>query len=190
MSDTPPPPPPPPPASPPPPPAAPPPAAGTPAVGAYSPWINRVGGYILRALAIVPIYLVAVVLAAILGDIGIIFLLAGYVFAIVASIRFIIQRAHLGYDLGDRVVGQRLVREATNQPMGSGWSVFGRQIAHILDALPCYLGFLWPLWDAKKQTFADKVLSTVVVTDETPARHEAKDLFLNAVMFWTPVTKS
>ncbi len=157
--------------------------------GSYSPWINRVGAYVLRAIAVLPVYVGAFVLAAIVGDIGFVFILIGYVFAVAASIRFIIQRAHLGYDIGDRVLSQRLVREATNQPMGSGWSVFGRGIAHILDALPCYLGFLWPLWDAKKQTFADKVVSTVVVTDNTAGRHEAKDLFVNAIMFWTPVTK-
>jgi hypothetical protein len=26
-----------------------------------------------------------------------------------------------------------------------------------------YLGYLWPLWDAKRQTFADKICSTVVL---------------------------
>ncbi|WUN50496.1 RDD family protein [Streptomyces sp. NBC_00306] len=31
------------------------------------------------------------------------------------------------------------------------------------DSIACYLGWLWPLWDAKKQTFADKVCNTVVV---------------------------
>jgi hypothetical protein len=36
-------------------------------------------------------------------------------------------------------------------------------LAHILDSLPCYLGYLWPLWDAKRQTFADKVMGTVVI---------------------------
>ncbi len=24
----------------------------------------------------------------------------------------------------------------------------------------CYLGYLWPLWDKKKQTFADKIFGT------------------------------
>lgn len=38
-----------------------------------------------------------------------------------------------------------------------------RGIAHVLDALPILLGFLWPLWDAKKQTFADKVCGTLVI---------------------------
>jgi hypothetical protein len=26
-----------------------------------------------------------------------------------------------------------------------------------------YLGYLWPLWDAKRQTFADEICSTVVL---------------------------
>jgi hypothetical protein len=40
---------------------------------------------------------------------------------------------------------------------------FVRYIAHVLDSIPCYLGYLWPLWDAKRQTFADKVIGTVVI---------------------------
>ena len=44
------------------------------------------------------------------------------------------------------------------------WLSIGRGILHIIvDALPCYLGFLWPLWDQKRQTFADKIVNTVVV---------------------------
>ena len=38
---------------------------------------------------------------------------------------------------------------------------------HILDALT-YVGFLWPLWDAKRQTFADMLMRTVVVDDSVP----------------------
>ncbi len=51
---------------------------------------------------------------------------------------------------------------ANGQVIGGGMGI-ARYILHILDAIPCYLGFLWPLWDAKKQTFADKILKTVVV---------------------------
>ena len=40
---------------------------------------------------------------------------------------------------------------------------FVRQLAHILDGIPCYIGYLWPLWDAKRQTFADKVIGTYVI---------------------------
>jgi hypothetical protein len=34
-------------------------------------------------------------------------------------------------------------------------------VAHLLDSIVCNLGYLFPLWDAKRQTIADKVMSTV-----------------------------
>jgi uncharacterized RDD family membrane protein YckC len=32
----------------------------------------------------------------------------------------------------------------------------------VLDGV-LYLGYLWPLWDPRKQTFADKIVGSVVV---------------------------
>ena len=43
--------------------------------------------------------------------------------------------------------------------IGFGLSVV-RYFAHFLDAI-CYIGYLWPLWDDKRQTFADKIMTTV-----------------------------
>ena len=68
-----------------------------------------------------------------------------------------------GQSYGKKIAGTRLISEATGQPPGGGLGI-GRHFVHILDAIPCYLGFLWPLWDSKRQTFADKLLKTVVVT--------------------------
>ena len=56
--------------------------------------------------------------------------------------------------------GATLVRDG--QPVGFGLAI-GRQFLHILDSLPFYIGYLWPLWDERRQTFADKVADTVVV---------------------------
>ena len=36
-----------------------------------------------------------------------------------------------------------------------------REIAHAVDAAIFYVGYLFPLWDAKRQTLADKMLATV-----------------------------
>ncbi len=52
---------------------------------------------------------------------------------------------------------------ATSQPIGMG-KAFVRDIAHIVDSVICYVGWLFPLWDEKRQTLADKMQSTVVVT--------------------------
>ena len=68
-----------------------------------------------------------------------------------------------GQTIGRKMVGITLVGEETGQPIGTGMA-FVRDLAHVLDSLPFYVGWLWPLWDSKRQTFADKVVKTVVVS--------------------------
>lgn len=98
-----------------------------------------------------------------LGIAGIVIAGVSYLALFVFTIwNLVIRQGRTGYSLGKQWVGIRLVKEATGQPMG-GWMCFVRSLCHILDALPCYLGFLWPLWDAKRQTFADKIMSTIVI---------------------------
>jgi uncharacterized RDD family membrane protein YckC len=72
------------------------------------------------------------------------------------------QQGETGQSYGKKIAGTRLLREQDGQLLGGGLGI-GRFFLHILDALPCYLGFLWPLWDAKKQTFADKIVKSVVI---------------------------
>jgi uncharacterized RDD family membrane protein YckC len=72
------------------------------------------------------------------------------------------RQGRTGSSLGKSAVRIKVVSESTGQPIGAGM-MFLRALCHILDALPCYVGFLWPLWDQKRQTFADKIMSTVVV---------------------------
>jgi uncharacterized RDD family membrane protein YckC len=67
-----------------------------------------------------------------------------------------------GQTVGKKVMNIKLLREADGQVVGVGLSI-ARYFVHIVDVIPCLIGYLWPLWDAKKQTFADKILSTVVV---------------------------
>lgn len=74
-----------------------------------------------------------------------------------------------GQSIGKKAVGISLLDEATGQPIGGG-SAFVRDLAHILDGMVCYIGFLWPLWDDKRQTFADKMMSTVVIQGPPPGK--------------------
>ena len=73
-----------------------------------------------------------------------------------------VRQGRTGYSLGKGIVGIRLLGENSGQPIGGGMS-FVRYLLHFLDSFACYLGWLWPLWDSKRQTFADKILRTVVV---------------------------
>ncbi|WAJ44159.1 RDD family protein [Mycobacterium sp. Aquia_216] len=67
-----------------------------------------------------------------------------------------------GSSLGKTVLKIKVVSETTGQPIGFGLSVV-RDLAHFVDAVICFIGFLFPLWDAKRQTIADKILTTVVL---------------------------
>lgn len=68
----------------------------------------------------------------------------------------------LGQTLGKRVVGIRVIDADTAQFIGMGRGI-GRYFARLLSWLPCGLGYLWPLWDDRKQTFHDKIVRSVVV---------------------------
>jgi uncharacterized RDD family membrane protein YckC len=69
----------------------------------------------------------------------------------------------VGQTPGKKVMGLKVVSEATGQTIGGGAGI-GRGFLHIVDAIICYIGFLFPLWDAKRQTIADKIIKTVVVS--------------------------
>ena len=115
---------------------------------AYAALIDFVGPWILAAL----IYRGSTALGAILW---------------LAALAWGIYNAYLGgqtgQSYGKKIAGTRLLLEATGQPPGGGLGI-GRFFLHIVDSIPCYVGYLWPLWDSKKQTFADKLVKTLVVT--------------------------
>lgn len=73
-----------------------------------------------------------------------------------------------GASIGKSVLKFKVVSENTGQPVGFGLSLL-RQIAHLVDAVICCIGYLFPLWDAKRQTLADKIMSTVCLPLEDEA---------------------
>ena len=73
-----------------------------------------------------------------------------------------------GSSIGKSVLKFKVVSENTGQPLGFGLSVL-RQIAHVVDAVPFCTGYLFPLWTAKRQTLADKIMATVCLPPEETA---------------------
>ena len=67
-----------------------------------------------------------------------------------------------GQSLGRKWMGISLVFEHTGQPIG-GWRAFGRDLLHILDWF-CFIGFIAAGFTEKRQTFADMIVKTIVVT--------------------------
>jgi uncharacterized RDD family membrane protein YckC len=71
-----------------------------------------------------------------------------------------IKQGRTGQSVGKKAMSLYLVDQRTGNPIGAGMA-FVRDLAHFLDGI-FYVGYLWPLWDPKKQTFADKLVGTVV----------------------------
>lgn len=145
-------------------------------VNPYASWLTRLAGRLLDGIIMAPAYVIGAIGDALYTDaaatgnsqsVGLAMMILGYTAAAAFSIwNTILRQGRTGSSIGKSMVGIVLISEQTGRPIG-GWRVFGREILHILDALPCYLGYFWPLWDPKKQTFADKIMSTVVVS-KTP----------------------
>jgi uncharacterized RDD family membrane protein YckC len=67
-----------------------------------------------------------------------------------------------GSSLGKSLLKFKVVSEKTWQPIGFGQSIARLLIHFFLDTF-CYIGYLWPLWDPQRQTFADKIVGTACV---------------------------
>ena len=75
------------------------------------------------------------------------------------------RRAQVNEDarlLGQRAGALRVADVRTGRPIG-GWRAFERHLAKLLSLIPLGLGFLWMLWDPRRQTWHDKIAGTVVV---------------------------
>lgn len=127
-------------------------------------WGSRAGAYLLDvAVILVPFLVVGVGL----GRVSVAFAFIAYVYAIACGVWFSVQVGSTGQSPGMRVVGLRCISIRTGQPIGGGMG-FVRALCHSLLGLLCFIGtivdLLFPLWDSQKQTLADKMVSTVVVT--------------------------
>jgi uncharacterized RDD family membrane protein YckC len=136
---------------------APPPGYGGAPSANYANWAQRVGAYLID---VIPAFIVEIIGVASRSSV-LIFL--GFLIGLGITIynRWI-QAGKTGQSWGKKALGLKLISESTGQPIGAGMA-FARDICHILDSLACYIGWLFPLWDSKRQTFADKILSTIVV---------------------------
>jgi Mce-associated membrane protein len=75
-----------------------------------------------------------------------------------------LMQAYLGATPGKLVVGQGDAR-----PIGAARTAM-RWFAHLLDAI-LMIGYLRPLWNARRQTFGDSIVSSVVLSTRRPRPH-------------------
>jgi uncharacterized RDD family membrane protein YckC len=72
------------------------------------------------------------------------------------------RQGRTGQSIGKQVMHFQVVSESTWRPIGFGASI-GRLLAHYVDQLVCFVGFLLPLWEGKRRTLADMIVGTVCV---------------------------
>jgi uncharacterized RDD family membrane protein YckC len=167
-----------------PPPPPPPPAGGYergygagPSGAGLASWGQRVGAYLLDRLLLLPfgiVYAIALPKATTTTDLNgtpssafsggswpIVLLMGALMLAIDIYNRW--YKGGQGQSFGKKKLGLTLLGESTGQPVGMG-RAFLRDLSHTVDGIICYVGYLFPLWDAKRQTIADKITTTVVTS--------------------------
>lgn len=161
--------------------APPPPGGGALPTEAYTPWGTRALAYIVDSIPVIVIVGIGYVVQMVTmeqscadgGPYGGQYCVSQpsgignivYYLALLAAIAFAIwnngyKQGTTGQSIGKGMMKFKVVSEKTGQPIGFGNSVL-RMFAHIVDAIPCYVGFFVPLFDAKRQTWADKIMTTV-----------------------------
>lgn len=157
---------------------------------AYTPWATRLCAFLIDGIPAVIVFVVGSVIGNVAGDCAVVrpgashvgycgwavsdnadaLLLLAFGLAFVLWLltlaylvwNFGYRQGKTGSSIGKSVLKFKVVSEKTWQPIGFGLSLV-RQLVHWVDQLACYIGFLWPLWDNKRQTFADMIMGTVCV---------------------------
>jgi uncharacterized RDD family membrane protein YckC len=124
-------------------------------VSNYSGFWRRAGAFLLDEIII---GVVGSVLAGLSGDNGAI----GLLNLVLGIAYFSILEGTRGQTIGGMAANVRVVDADTGALIGIPRAIV-RNIARILSGLVFGLGYLWMLWDARKQTWHDKIASTVVV---------------------------
>lgn len=74
------------------------------------------------------------------------------------------RQGRTGSSIGKSILKFKVVAEKTGQPMGFGLSVL-REFIYLVAYLACgplwLIAVLFPLWDAKRQTLVDRIVSTI-----------------------------
>ncbi|HEY3943159.1 MAG TPA: RDD family protein [Acidimicrobiales bacterium] len=121
-------------------------------------WGTRAKGLLIDAgielVVAVPLYVIGLAAHFVLA--------LAYLALLALSVYLAIQVGQTGQSPGMRVAGIKCVSQRSGEVIGGGLGVV-RAIAHFLDSLICYIGWLFPLWDANRQTLSDKVMGTVVI---------------------------
>ncbi len=119
----------------------------------YGSFWRRFGGYLIDGI----------IIGAVGGIIGLVVSSnASPIISLLIGLAYVVGLNANGGTLGKRAVGLRLEDAETGEDIGYPRALV-RYIVAIASALALLLGYLWCIWDDKKQTWHDKAAGSVVV---------------------------
>lgn len=152
-------------------------AVTDPAAAALATWSARAGAFALDVLVgvgVVAALLLVAWSAPRQGWLWWVCVVAAAAVLLAVAVNRLLLPAVTGWSLGRALLGIVVVQRdgGTVGP----WRLLARDAAHLFDTAALFIGWLWPLWDARRRTFADLLVRTEVrVADRKPlrARHIA-----------------
>jgi len=154
---------------------------GTKLAGGFSRWLGWIIDQIVLNLMVLPLSLPGILMiikgtegcdtsgdtiSCTESDISVGWLTAGIVCTVLALVVLVFLYSRWlgkGRTPGMKITGNRLVDVNTGGPIGTGRG-FGRAlVAQFISPFLCALGFLWAIWDPRKQTWHDKIANSVVI---------------------------
>lgn len=139
------------------------PAADEVAAPPLASWPARAGAFaidVLVGLAVVATLALVAWTAPLRGWLWWVFTVAAALMVVVTAVNRLVLPAVKGFSLGRALFGIAVVHR-TGARAGV-WRLLVRDLAHLLDTAALFLGWLWPLWDRRRRTFADLLLRTEV----------------------------
>lgn len=123
--------------------------------------IEYAGFWRRAAAALADLTLLSMLVAVLQLAIG--FQTIGFVLQFVIGLVFcVVFWVHYGGTPGKMLLGCQVVNANTYEHLNYQQAVL-RYTGYYVSFLTMYLGFLWVLWDAKKQGFHDKIANSVVL---------------------------
>lgn len=149
------------------------PAAADPSLHAVTvaSWPARAGAFavdVLLGVAVVATMAVLAVTAPWRGWLWWVFTAVAALTLLLMAVNRLLAPTITGWSLGRALFGVA-VRKPDGAPVGVSRLLI-RDLAHLLDTVALFIGWLWPLWDRRKRTFADLLLRTEVHNVERPQR--------------------
>ena len=138
-------------------------------------WRARAGAFSLDVLLGIGVIAVLALLAYLAITVSqpswlwLVYVVAAAVVFVLMAVNRLLLPAITGWSLGRAVLGLAVVRR--DDTSAGIVRLTARDLAHLLDTAALLVGWLWPLWDSRRRTFADLLLRTEVRRVDPPQRN-------------------